>query len=510
MPTQPSDVLKGEIPFSGISPQEQLDQSFSRLLAYTQGKIARYHPYYRRLFRQQGIDPMAMRSYEDFRKIPLTRKEAIVENQADFTLWPRYPGAGQTHDAEEIDAASMERYRQAGAQPGFKDVFRPRPLEERVHEQFLLDWRPIHFQMSGGTTGKAIVTGYSHSDVHTRFARSGAWWYSLSPHLSPDDKWLNLFPAAPHLGIYATMMIPLMQGVPNFNTFGGKVTPTERQILIAAEDRYTVMIGLPSYMIHWLRLAVAMKEAGQIQGISTFRAAYCGGEPITEAYRSLLKDLFAQLGSPSVAVMEGMSSTELRTGGFYECGEGTKLHLDPAYYFTEILHPETHEPVAPGEPGVFVWSHIDWHGTGILRYWTGDYVSGGLITGTCNHCGLVIPRLGTPIWRAEKDSTKIKGTRIDLVYLIDAVRGSPGVRTFQVIIGKSDPKDPYSKDTLTIYVAAKGQESVQQMTDSVRQNVQRELELSPDAVIVESTETIEAKLFAKKLKAEWIIDTRPA
>jgi hypothetical protein len=27
-----------------------------------------------------------------------------------------------------------------------------------VHEQFLLDWRPIHFQMSGGTTGKAIVT----------------------------------------------------------------------------------------------------------------------------------------------------------------------------------------------------------------------------------------------------------------------------------------------------------------------------------------------------------------
>ena len=57
MPTQSSDVLKGEIPFSGISPQEQLDQSFSRLLAYTQGKIARYHPYYRRLFRQQQSIP---------------------------------------------------------------------------------------------------------------------------------------------------------------------------------------------------------------------------------------------------------------------------------------------------------------------------------------------------------------------------------------------------------------------------------------------------------------------
>jgi phenylacetate-CoA ligase len=230
---------------------------------------------------------------------------------------------------------------------------------------------------------------------------------------------------------------------------------------------------------------------------------------VTEAYRSLLKDLFRDLGSPSVAVMEGMSSTELRTGGFYECGEGTKLHLDPAYFFTEILHPETFEPVGQGEPGVFVWSHIDWHGTSILRYWTGDYVSGGLITGTCNHCGLVIPRLGTPIWRAEKDTTKIKGTRVDLVYLIDAVRGSEGVRTFQIVIGKATPDDPYSKDVLDIYVAPKGNESQEILAQNVKRSVQRELELTPDSVIMESTEVLEAKLFAKKLKAEWIVDTRP-
>ena len=38
--------------------------------------------------------------------------------------------------------------------------------------------------------------------------------------------------------------------------------------------------------------------------------------------------------------------------------------------------------------------------------------------------------------------------------------------------------------------------------------VRRELELSPDAVHIESTEAIETKLFAKKLKAEWVVDTR--
>ena len=501
------DILKDEIPFHGISPQEQLDRSFGRLKAYLRNEIGRYHPFYRKQFRDLGIRVEDIETYEDFRKIPLTRKETIVVNQQDFNLSPRYPGEITDRDAEEIDSASMARYK-ADAVPQYRDVFHLRPEEERIHEQFMLDWRPIHFQMSGGTTGKAIVTGYTQTDLQTRFARSGAWWYALSKHTRADDKWLNLFPAAPHLGIYATMMIPMMEGQPNFNTFGGKVTPTERQVLIAAEDQFTVMVGLPSYMLHWLRLAISMKEAGQISGITTFRVAYCGGEPITEAYRSLLKELFFQLGSQSVVVMEGMSSTELRTGGFYECDEGSKLHLDPAYFFTEILDPVTLEPVAPGQPGVFVWSHINWHGTAILRYWTGDYVSGGMLTGTCKSCGNVIPRLGTPIWRAEKDSTKIRGTRIDLVYLIDAVRGSEGVKTFQIIIRKADPADPYSKDFLEIFVAARNNESHQSLIDSVTRTVRRELELSPDAVHIESTEAIETKLFAKKLKAEWVVDTR--
>src|SRR5690606_32535632 len=128
----------------------------------------------------------------------------------------------------------MARYRAAAAPGNFRDIFGMRPEEERVREQFLLDWRPIHFQMSGGTTGKAIVTGYTQTDLVERFSRSGAWWYGLNRSLTQDDKWLNLLPAAPHLAIYATMLIPLMQGQPNFNTFGGKVTPTENQVLLAA------------------------------------------------------------------------------------------------------------------------------------------------------------------------------------------------------------------------------------------------------------------------------------
>lgn len=497
-----------DFPFAGITPAEQEQLSLDRLLDYVRSTIDRYHPYYRKLFREKGISPGDLRTYEDFRKIPITYKADIVANQADFTLMPRYPGAAETHDAEEASPELMARYRAASG-GNFRDIFGLRPEEERVREQFLLDWRPIHFQMSGGTTGKAVVTGYTHTDIFDRFSRSGVWWYALNTTLKQDDKWLNLLPAAPHLAIYATMLIPLIQGQPNFNTFGGKVTPTEKQILLASEDDYNVVIALPSYLMHWLRTAVAMRKAGRIGPITTFRAAYCIGEPITDSYRKLLKGLFAELGSETVSVVEGMSSTELRTTGFYECTEGSKLHLDPSGIFAEILDPESLEPVEPGQPGMFVWSHIGWHGTAILRYWTGDYVSGGMQWGTCPHCQVTIPRLVTPIWRADKDETKIRGTRVEAVRLLDAVRSADSVNTFQIVLRKLDPLDPFSRDLIDVTVSVHAGADETSVAESIRRRVIQETELTPDLISFASASEVEERLFAKKLKAEWLLDERP-
>jgi phenylacetate-CoA ligase len=203
-----------------------------------------------------------------------------------------------------------------------------------------------------------------------------------------------------------------------------------------------------------------------------------------------------------------MSSTELRSGGFYECREGSKLHLDPEHFFPEILHPETHEPVPPGEPGIFVWSHIDWRGTAILRYWTGDLVSGGMVWDECPHCRLTMPRLQTPILRAERDFTKIRGTRVEYVALQDAVRSVPGVRTYQIVICKDEPRDAGSRDLLNIHLSIDPHLDERGFKELVRERIKRSTELSPDAILFESTKTIEDRLFAKKLKAEWIVDER--
>jgi phenylacetate-coenzyme A ligase PaaK-like adenylate-forming protein len=398
------------------------------------------------------------------------------------------------------------RYRSEAARDEARDLFRERSQEDRVKAEFLKEWQPIHFQMSGGTTGRSAVTGYTWWDLNHPFRRSSAWWYSLNGRVTAEDKWLNLLPGAPHLGIYATLILPLLTAQPNFNTFGGKVMPTEKQVELAAGDRFSVIVAIPSYLVHWLRTARDMRRAGTIAPITTIHTVFCVGEPITDAYRSILKGLLAEVGSDDVQILNGMSSTEIRSAGFYECAEATELHLDPEHFYFELLDPETQQPVPEGSPGVFVWSHIDWRGTVILRYWSGDYAGGGIRWGDCPGCKLTIPRLIGPLARAAKDFTKIRGARVELVDLVDSIRGVAGVQTFQVFLDKSDPSDPFSRDVLRISVAMSdpGPDARQR----VREAVTRRTEVTPDEVLFEEVEEIEQRLFAKKLKAEWIVDRR--
>lgn len=498
-----------KFPFTGIDADAQKAMSLDRAIQYVQDFVAPYSPYYREQFKNLGIDTDSLRSYDDFRKIPITYKEDISAQPDRFVLSPGIPGEPNPQGTATLATEHWDSYREYAREPKLKDLFFPRSPAERMKEAFHNEWLPVHFQSSGGSTGKSLTTAHTLRDVTVNFARAGAWWYAMRRDVSQQDKWLNLMPAAPHLGIYAGMLIPLLNGVPNFNTFGGKVMPTERQIEIASQDSFAIILAIPSYLTHWLRTAKKMIAAGTIAPITTFRIAYCVAEPITDSYKQVLHDLFKEVGSPGVEILEGMGSTELRSAGFYECHEGSKLHFDPELFFGEILDPETKEPVAPGQPGVFVWSHVGWRGTAILRYWTGDFVSGGMKWGNCDHCGLTIPRLITPIWRAAHDFTKIRGARIEFVALQDCVRGVPGVQTFQIVLRKQDEGDISSRDLIDIYVAHEVHVDEGELEAAVGAALRTKMEIQPDSVQFQTVEEIDSRLFARKLKAELIVDLRP-
>lgn len=491
-----------------IGAEEQRKASLGRLLDYIQRVVEPYSPYYRAQFHRNGVNVSDLKTYEQFRaSVPITYKNDIVENLDDFTLSPGIPGEVNAKNTEVLKPEHWARYGN-DMEPAFAHPFKEISADEQMKAAFHREWRPIHFQMSGGSTGLAITTGYTRRDIDLQFRRSAAWIYELSPRANADLKWLNLLPAAPHLGIYAGLILPVLNGVANFNTFGGKVMPTERQIEIVASDHFDAILTIPSYLTHWLRTARNLVTSGKIAPIATFKMAICVGEPLTQSYRDIIKSLFSDIGSPDVQVLQGMSSTELRTAGFYECVEGSGLHLDPEYIFAEILHPETKEPVPAGEPGVFVWSHIDWRGTAILRYWTGDYIEGGMVDDPCPHCRLALPRLRTPIWRIEKDFTKIRGTRVEFVSLQDAVRSVKGVSTFQIALTKQDASDLASRDRVEVLVAPVAGADTAVIEANLRKAVMSAVEISIDSITFSSAAEVENRLFAKKLKAEWIVDNR--
>jgi len=496
-------------PFRDVAPEAQRQLSLERVLNYVRNMVEPYSPHYRRMFKTLAIDPAELKTYADFQRIPITYKEDIVADPAQFVLSPNMPGEAARHETQALAPEHWQSYAEYARTPGVRDLFFARTEQQRMREAFLNEWLPVHFQTSGGSTGKSLTTAHTLRDVEVLFARTGAWWYAMRPDVDQRDKWLNLMPGAPHLGIYAGILIPLLNGQPNFNTFGGKVMPTERQVEIAAADNFALILAIPSYLTHWLRTAKRMIEEGKIAPIRSFRIAYCVAEPITESYKRILHELFEAVGSEGVEILEGMGSTELRSAGFYECHEGSKLHFDPEYFFGEILDAETKQPVAWGQPGVFVWSHIDWRGTAILRYWTGDYVSGGMVWGQCPACGLTIPRLVTPMWRAAHDSTKLRGARIEYLALQDCVRSVVGVTTFQAAISKEDEADPASRDRLDIFVASAPGVDQSALHKAILAAFKSKLEVVPDSVRFQSVEDIESRLFARKLKAEWVVDTRP-
>ena len=204
--------------------------------------------------------------------------------------------------------------------------------------------------------------------------------------------------------------------------------------------------------------------------------------------------------------------TEMKWG-FLECRETSGIHLNPRYYYWELLDPETREPVPEGAPGVLVFSHIDWRGTVLIRYWTGDLVKGGMRWTRCHHCGYTFPKIYPPICRAEKDFTKIKGARVDLTSLIESVRATPGVRDFQVILDSESHDDEFSRDHVIVHLLC--QDDVPtgdrpQIEAALRERVKRHTEISPDEVIFENdAEEFSRRLFDKNgIKAEYIVERR--
>lgn len=507
--------------FYDLDPEAQQKAAERRLLRYFRDYVAPYHPYLRKFYREAGIDPRQIRTIEDFRQLPLIEKKHLQSDPLMFIVRAASPGAPklpQGYDCEPLRNVTLLKYAARAAlniprNPAYfvrKDSFR-----ERMRRQGEREWLPIHTHFSTGSSGTPTPTTYTFSDFrNVIFELASLAIHAKNPKpgyvaFNWNQPKMSLFPGAPHVAFFGPIITKMLIGSPSFETFGGSVIPTEKQIALFSNGGFETLLAIPSYLIYWFRKAIELQEQGKVGPLRKLKIVILAAEPVSEPLRAHLKELAVRAGaSPEVRMIQTAGMTETKWG-FHECAERSGIHMNPKYYYWEILDPETKRPVGPREPGVLVFTHVGWRGTVLVRYWTGDLVKGGMVWDRCGACGWTFPRIYPPMCRVVQDFTKIKGTRVDLSLLIETIRDTPGVRNFQVLL-ESENGVEFGADQLIIKIVPDSGCGESELQSRVAGRVKHATEVSPDRMVFEYDESaFEKRLFAKSgIKAEYVVEKR--
>ncbi|MCR4315252.1 MAG: AMP-binding protein [Planctomycetes bacterium] len=512
--------------FYRLPKSEQRARSFRSMISYLKEYIEPYHPFHRKNWKELGIDVGRIESYEEFaEKVPVISKAEYRQDGRAFILQPKFPGRESQvpYDTEKIRTKHllglMKRALFNSNPRDYVGLYRKLSFKDKIARRATYEFFPTHFHASTGTTGDPTPAVYTRKELFEVIPELAQQVFMApdvlapdSPHLTFDSRIMNGFPGVPHLAFFQAVITKFFGGVSCFDTGGGKVMTTERQIDLFARQGFNFIAIIPSYFVYWLRTAVELRESGKVGEFSNWKRAALGGEPASRELKDHFKEQAKKLGAhPQFEVIESLGMTEMKWS-FLECKEGSGIHLNPKFFFWELLDKDTKKPVKEGEEGVLTFTHIGFRGTTFVRYWTGDLIRGGWTMDTCPHCGGTYPRIFSPICRAEKDFTKLKGTRVPLLDLIAAVRDTDGVHSFQIILEtkEEDHTAGFGRDVLVLRLAAKEGVDKNDLWHRISHNMHATTEVTPDEVRWEDDpRKIENDLFAKTgIKAEYIIERR--
>ncbi len=370
---------------------EQQKYAEHRLFRFIRNNVYGFHPYYDKVFKEAGISPREINSYRQFGKVPLTEPADFFADPGAFIL-RKPPESGKPTAAKRLDQV-------VNAAQGVAAAFRAdslgerRGVREKMAERSFTEWQPVHMQR-GGPESPPIA--YTLADMQGPVSRLAAMLFMEG--IKPGMRLLNLLPC------FSTGWLQLLAAQWMVHPPVSVLQAPEGNDAPAAFAEVTgaraceFLLGEPAAVIQWLAAGAEDKAEGGA-GLAALRKVMLtqGLDPD----RMLeMKKALAQAGAVDAQILQGYGSPEMRAL-FFECAEGTGIHLNPELFYWEVLHPETREPVKWGEPGVLTFSHFDWHGTVLLRYWTGDLIEGGFYWERCPACDMIMPLAHTPIRRVE-------------------------------------------------------------------------------------------------------------
>lgn len=286
---------------------------------------------------------------------------------------------------------------------------------------------------------------------------------------------------------------------------------TEGNIAATLNMKPAMLMGVPSYVYHVLRVA---KEKGC--RMDFIEKVVLGASRITEGFKQKLAEILASLGARDVSILGTYGFTEARCA-WAECPTSLNVssgyHLYPDKEIFEVIDPKTGELKEEGEDGELVYTSLDSRASVVIRYRTGDFVKGGITSDPCPHCGLTVPRISSDITRLSdvKDLqlSKIKGALVDLNHFAAVLSDVELIAEWQIEIKKKDD-DPFEVDELVIYVCVQDECNKEQLAEEIKRELAMATEVTPNVIkFIPMPEMVKRLELEVANKEKRILDSRP-
>ncbi|MDD2440261.1 MAG: phenylacetate--CoA ligase [Methanosarcinaceae archaeon] len=272
-------------------------------------RVAVCSPFYRKKFREAGVDPESIEKLEDIKNLPFTTKEELRD---------AYPlGLQAVPDSEVV----------------------------RIHS-------------SSGTTGKPVIIPYTKGDVDT-WARMMMRCYMLAGLTN-----LDRIQITPGYGLW-TAGIGFQLGAERLGAMAIPTGPgnTEKQLQMLTDLKSTVLASTSSY-------ALLLSEEIEKRGLKAqvhLRVGIVGSERWSEKMR---KRIERELG---IETYDIYGLTEIYGPGIaLDCACHEGMHYWSDYLLFEIIDPITGEPLPEGTLGELVITTLTKEGAPLIRYRTRD------------------------------------------------------------------------------------------------------------------------------------------
>ncbi len=330
--------------------------------------LAVHSPYYRALFKAQGI-PAAKLSLDTLHSVPFTDKTALGRHNEEFLAVPVS--------------------------------------------------RIVDMVLSSGTTGRPTTMMYTERDLQRLAYNEKISFESCG--LTKDDVVLltctmdRCFIAglAYFSGVRSLGAAAIRNGLSGF----------ESHLDIIQRLKPTAMVGVPTFL---LKLGHYLKSRDIDPRRTGIGRLICIGEPIRDRTLSFLRvgeELEAVWGAK---IYSTYASSETITS-FCECTSQSGGHLHPDLAIVEIVD-EQGAVLPPGELGEVVMTPLAIEGMPLLRFKTGDMSF--LINEPCA-CGRFSPRLG-PIAGRKKQMIKFRGTTLYPNSIFAVLDALPGISEYYI------------------------------------------------------------------------------